>query len=83
MLNINPEKSNAALIYARMKFYENSEVISVCGKAKGNLLDTISMFIDYFIENHECLQIKKLDLFLNESDMNEDKQPWQTTVFPK
>ena len=81
MENINPEINNGALFCARMKFKGSNLTVSVNGRAKSSLMETIMMFTDYFSENNPNKEFERLELFLKESDMHEEKKPWQTTYF--
>lgn len=82
MTIINPD-SNGALMCARMRFAGDKLTVSVNGRAKSGLLETIIMFSEYFSEQYQDKELGTLELFLTESDMHEGKGAWQTTHFDK
>lgn len=65
----------------RMTFKGSELTVSVNGRAKGSLLETIMMFTQYFSEEYPDKEMDKLELLLSEADMHEGKKAWQTTTF--
>lgn len=81
LININPEINNGALFCGRMTFKGSDLTVSVNGRAKASLIETIMMFTDYFSVKFPEKTMEKLELFVKESDMHEGKPAWQTTTF--
>lgn len=81
MENINNTPGNGAMFCGRMTFKGSELTVSVKGRAKASLLETIMMFTDYFSEKYPEREFSKLELFLKESDMHEEKKPFQVTHF--
>lgn len=81
MENINPEVNNAALFCARATFKGSNLTVSVNGRGKAGLIETVLMFQDYFSDNNPGKQLSKIELFLSEGDMHAEKTPFQTTHF--
>lgn len=74
------EKRQAALLCARVTF-RGGLTASVNRRAGASLIETIMLFTEYFSERYKESEIEKLELFLSESDMHEEKKPWQVTTF--
>ncbi len=81
MENINDEGSNGALLCARMTFVGSPLTVSVNGRAKASLVETVVMFTTYFSDKFPDKVKHKLELFLRESDMHSGEDAWQTTTF--
>lgn len=81
LTNINPVVNNGALMCGRMKFKGSELTVSVIGRAKESLLETVMMFSEYFSEHYPDKWLEKLDLFIKEGDMHEGHEPFQTTHF--
>lgn len=81
MLNINTEINNGALFCAQMKFEGSDLTVSVNGRAKSCLTETLYMFIEYFQDTYPDKKMQVLKLFLTESDMHAGARPWQVTHF--
>lgn len=79
--NINQVEGNGAMFCGRMTFEGSELTVSVNGRAKASLIETIMMFTDYFSEHYPDKIMRKLELFLKESDMHEGQKAWQTTHF--
>jgi hypothetical protein len=83
MENINPEITKGVLFCARATFEELDLTKSINGYPKSNLLETIIMFVDHFTQSNPDKRISKIELFLKESDMHENKKPWQVSHFTR
>lgn len=81
MKNINPENNNAALFCGRMTFKNTELTVSVNGRGKKTLLETIMMFTEFFNNEFPDKIPEKLELFLSEADMHSGKKAWQITHF--
>lgn len=81
ILNINPEVNNAALFCGRMTFKGSDLTVSVNGRGKSSLIETIMMFAEYFANAYPDKEMYKLELFLKESDIHEGQKACQTTLF--
>ena len=81
LICINDEKTDGAMMCARMTFKGSDLTVSVNGRAKGSLLETICMFAEYFSDEFQDKGLHKLELFLNEGDMHTGGEAWQTTTF--
>lgn len=70
-----------AWLCARMTFKASNMTVSVKGKAYGSLVETVTMFREYFEDSYPGKIPDKLELFLSESDMHAEELPWHTTFF--
>lgn len=68
-------------ICGRCFFKGSTLTASVNITAGYSLIETIEKLRGYFTDKYPTSKIDKIQLFLSESDMHSEKEPFQTTYF--
>jgi hypothetical protein len=66
---------------ARMHFKDTGLTTSIKAEAGRDLIETVEIFITYFLKEYPAKRFLKMELFLEEQDMHLERQPFQTTYF--